>query len=296
MAIAYIRFMARNDLRNKLTVREFFKRFPDEGACLEHIMDVRFGLKHICRQCQQDSTFHKLEMRKAYCCAHCGDNLYPCAGTIFQDSRTPLQVWFYAVFLFIATRHGVSAKELQRQLGVTYKCAYRMGHKIRDLMAKADVKGMLEGHVEMDEAYQGGFRSPKTVLFGMKERDGNVRAEVVPNRKMATVREVVLRNVKRGSVVSTDEFVSYDLLAKDGYRHGKVNHSKKQWSHRNDRYGVTHHTNSIENFWGLFKASVRGTHIHISKKYTEKYLNEFAFRSNRREMGNAMFDLLIGAL
>src|SRR5678815_5221201 len=112
--------MAKNDPDKKLTVRKCFKRFPDEDACLEHVMDVRFGLRHKCRKCGVDSTFHKLELRKAYCCANCGDHLYPCADSIFKDSRTPLQVWFYAIYLFVATRHGVSGKELQRQLGVTY--------------------------------------------------------------------------------------------------------------------------------------------------------------------------------
>ena len=86
-------------------------------------MEVRYGLRHVCRKCGKDSTFHKLADRKAFACAHCGDHLYPCAGTIFQDSRTPLQMWFYAIYLFIATRHGVSGKELQRTLGVTYKTA-----------------------------------------------------------------------------------------------------------------------------------------------------------------------------
>src|ERR1043165_2622044 len=144
--------MEKNSLTNKLTVREFFKRFPDEETCLEHVMDVRFGLRHTCGKCGVvDATFHRLEKRKAYSCAHCGDHLYPCSGTIFQDSRTPLQLWFYAIYLFIATRHGVSGKELQRQLGVTYKCAHRMGMQIRELMMRADVGGILTGHVELDE-------------------------------------------------------------------------------------------------------------------------------------------------
>jgi len=120
------------------SVREFFAEFPNDDACLTRVMEIRYGLRHVCRKCGKDSTFHKLANRKAFACAHCGDNLYPCAGTIFQDSRTPLQKWFYAIYLFIATRHGVSGKEMQRALGVTYKTASRMGHQIRDLMDKVD--------------------------------------------------------------------------------------------------------------------------------------------------------------
>ncbi len=115
----------------KLTVGEFFARFPDEEACLTHIMEVRYGLRHVCHACGVEGTFHKLTERRAFSCASCGDHVYPCAGTIFQDSRTPLRVWFYAIYLFVTTRHGVSGKELERSLGVTYKTAWRMGQQIR---------------------------------------------------------------------------------------------------------------------------------------------------------------------
>ncbi len=116
------------------SVRELFERFPTDAVCLEHIMEVRYGLRHPCDKCLNMATFHRLADRPAYSCAHCGHNVHPCAGTIFQDTRTPLQSWFYAMYLFIATRHGVSGKELQRTLGVTYKTAYRMGQQIRGIM------------------------------------------------------------------------------------------------------------------------------------------------------------------
>ena len=119
-------------------------------------MAVRFGLRHKCRKCGTYGTFHKLENRRAFSCAHCGDHVYPTAETIFQDSRTPLQVWFYAIYLFVTTRHGVSGKELERTLGVTYKTAWRMAFLIRTLMMKADRFEKLQGIVEADEAWIGG--------------------------------------------------------------------------------------------------------------------------------------------
>src|SRR5580693_9282487 len=122
----------------RLTVTEFFARFPDDDACLNHIMEVRYGQRHECHACGVEGTHHKLAGRRAFSCAHCGHHVYPTAGTVFQDTRTPLQVWFYAIYLFVTTRHGVSGKELQRALGVTYKTAWRMGQQIRTLMAKAD--------------------------------------------------------------------------------------------------------------------------------------------------------------
>lgn len=289
----------------KLTVRQFFATFHSDDACLEHVMKVRHGLRHVCRECGVDSTFHKLAERKAYSCAACGAHVYPCAGTIFQDSRTSLQTWFYAIYLFVVTRHGVSGKELQRSLGVTYKTAWRMGQQIRKLMESTQDFSKLQGHIELDEAYVGGKRSGgkrgrgapgKTIVFGMKEREGRIVTEVVPNVKQTTLREATLRNVEPGSIVSTDELMSYGLLEGDGFTHGQVKHGAKEYAYYDYRHDVTHHVNNVETFWRLFKKSVASTHIHVSPKYMQRYLNEFAFRSNHRHMGNAMFDLLICAV
>lgn len=287
-----------------LSVREFFARFPSDEACLEHVMNVRYGLRHECGKCGKEATFHKLATRPAYSCSACGHHVYPCAGTIFQDSRTSLQIWFYAIYLFVTTRHGVSGKELQRALGVTYKTAWRMGQQIRVLMDKADGEAILRGHVEIDEAYVGGHRpgkrgrgaAGKTIVMGMKERGGRLETTVIPDVKKETLRGVVLENVEKGAIVSTDELYSYGLLTPDGYKHGAVKHGAKEWSYYDYRHDATHHTNTVENFWRLFKNSIRSTHVHVSPKYMERYLSEFAFRSNRRVMGNAMFDLLIGAV
>ena len=288
----------------KLTVREFFARYPDDNACLTHIMEVRHGQRHVCRACGVEGTFHKLTGRRAFSCASCGDHVYPCVKTIFEDSRTPLQVWFYAIYLFVATRHGVSGKELERTLGVTYKTAWRMGQQIRQLMAKADGFEMLKGHVELDEAYVGGHRPGptgrgalgKTIVMGLQERGGRFISETIPNVKTATLRDVVLRNVEKGASVSTDELMAYSLLKKDGYDHKAVNHSQKKWRTYNYRRDEYHHTNNVENFWRLFKQSISSTHIHVSQKYMQRYLDEFTFRANHRAMSNAMFDLLISAV
>ena len=285
----------------EFSVRDFFARFPDDEACLQHIMDVRFGMRHVCRKCGVEATFHRMSDRRAFACAACGDHVYPTAGTVFEDTRTPLQLWFYAIYLFVTTRHGVSGKELQRQLGVTYKTAWRMGMKIRELIAANDDFSMLQGHVEMDEAYVGGRRpgkrgrgaEGKTIVMAMKERGGRIRAEVIPNVRQITLRGVVLRNVQTGSAVSTDELMSYGLLTGDGYAHGRVTHSKKEWSQYDYRTRETYSTNHVESFWKLFKASVRSTHIHVSSKYMDRYLAEFTFRSNHREKMNAMFDLIV---
>ena len=186
---------------------------------------------------------------------------YPCAGTIFEKSRTPLQIWFYAIFLFISTRHGVSGMELHRQLGVTRKTAYRMGMQIRQLMSKADYHGILgglEGQVEMDEAYVGGRRAgfawradhSKATVLGMRERAGFIRTEVIDVADTKTLREAFKRNIDPYTMVSTDELRAYSLLEREGYLHGKVNHSAEEFVNI-DENGYLHHTNGIENFWKL---------------------------------------------
>ena len=289
------------------SVREFFARFPNEQACLDHIMAVRFGGTLMdCPSCGAEGQFHKLRERRVYACPHCLFQIAPTANTILHDTRTPLVSWFYAMYLFCTTRHGVSGKELQRQLGVTYKTAYRIGQQIRDLTAKAQsFDALLSGHVELDEAYVGGRKSGgkrgrgapgKTIVMGLISRDGPMKAVVIPNVKKDTLRDVVLDNVEPGSTVSTDELYSYNLLTGDGYQHGSVKHGAKEYSRYDYRSGETFHVNTVEGFWRLFKASVRSTHVQVSAKHMQRYLSEFTFRASNRERVNGMFDLLVGAL
>ena len=140
-------------------VRQFFAQFPNDEACLAHLFNVRFGQGHTCPKCEREAKWYRLTNEKAYSCQWCGHHIHPMVGSIFEKSRTPLQLWFYAIFLFPTSRHGVSAKELQRQLGVTYKTAWRMAALIREHMAAIDGDEPLgsDGEVvEIDEAYVGG--------------------------------------------------------------------------------------------------------------------------------------------
>ena len=202
----------------------------------------------------------------------------------------------YAMYLFTTSRHGVPAKELQRQLGVTYKTAWRMGHELRKYMASVDGDPPLGGHVEADETYIGGRRKGgkrgrgapgKTIVFGMVERGGDVMTRVVPNVKRKTLERHILANVKTGATISTDELSSYAKIARLGYTHGTINHSADQWVD-----GI-HHVNAIEGFWSQIKRSIRGTHIHVSRKHLPKYLGEFEYRWNLRHAPETMFARLL---
>ena len=141
-----------------LNIQDFFQRFPTDDVCLDHLMATRYGMAGDCPKCGKRTKWHRLKKHPAYECLWCGHNIHPMVGTPFHRTRTPLQKWFYAMFLFCMTRNGVSAKEIQRQLGVTYKCAWRIGHEIRKYMGYVDGDAMLggQGIVEVDKTFIGG--------------------------------------------------------------------------------------------------------------------------------------------
>jgi transposase len=286
----------------KFTVKAFFERFPNDDTCLEHIMDLRYGRARECLnpKCAKPTEYYRLTKRPAYSCKLCGHHIYPCAGTPFENTRTPLQSWFYAMYLFTTTRHGVPAKELQRQLGVTYKTAWRMGHEIRKYMGIVDGDGPLSGHVEMDEAYVGGkshhagrptAEDNKTAVFGMVERGGSLMTRsMTPGSLKGKVFPIIKEYVAQGTTVSTDENHMYKHLPALGMKHGTVAHQRHEYVRGNT------HVNTIEGFWSHFKCSMKGTHRSISRKHMQKYLVEFEFRFNLRGLqASSMFDRLIQA-
>jgi transposase len=202
-------------------------------------------------------------------------------GTPFAKTRTPLQLWFYAIHLFTTTRHGVSGKELQRQLGVTYKTAWRMADEIRKHMAMVDGDDQIGGPgtaVEVDETLVGGVKkgkhnrgsAAKSVVVGALERGGELITAVVPNQ------------------LHTDELQSYSGLHKKKYRHMTVNHGAGEYV---GYQGAT--VNSIEGFWRHLKASINGTHVWVSAKHLGKYAKEFEYRFNRRGEAHQMLPELL---
>jgi len=281
----------------KYTFKDFQAEYPNDAACLKRIMEIQWGGETtLCAHCDKRTKFHPMGKRRAYACQECGHHIYPCAGTIFHKSRTKLTVWFFAMYLMTSTRHGIAAKEIERQTGVTYKCAWRICHELRKLMAQADSHrgGPLSGHVEIDETLVGGVRpreqkmENKTIIMGMVERGGRIKAGPVPDATTYTLEGIINENVKEGSIVSTDKWRSYSGL-RHGYEHGTVDHGAKEYVK-----GI-HHVNTLESHWSLFKRAVKGTHVHISSKHAWKYISEFSYRRNMRHSHWAMFNLLIQA-
>ncbi len=253
------------DLR--YTIDRFNSLYPNDDACLECIKEQRFpGGIAICDspQCGGASRkHHRVSGRTAYACDYCGKHIYPLAGTIFEKTTTPLRLWFYAMYLMGSTRCGVSAKQIQRETGVTYKTAWRMFKQIRTLMSE---NIQLEGSsVEMDETYMGGKRRTgrrgrpaasegnKACVVGVVERRGRVVAIAASDATRKTLHGIAKERILPSSTVYTDELSAYHGLDTiNGYEHRRINHSAGVYV-----MGDVH-TNSIEGFWSLVKRGIGG--------------------------------------
>jgi transposase len=279
------------------TLREFLAEFPTEEACLDHLMATRFGHEHDCGKCGRFAKFYRVEKRRSFACNWCGHQVFPTAGSPFDRTRTPLRDWFFVMFLFVTTRNGVAAKEVERQLGVTYKTAWRMCREIRDYMASLDGSAPVGGPgqiVEIDESYIGGRRkgrgtkAGKALVFGAMERGGDVITKVVPNNKKSSLLPAVTESVVPGSIIHSDELMTYRNIPSMGFEHHTANHSMEDW------VGPTGgHVQSLEGFWAALKRGINGTHIHVSQKHLPKYLGEFEYRWNMRHVPHLMLDRLM---
>ena len=283
------------------TIRQFQDRFPTEEACLEHLMVTRYGLTHECEKCGREAKFHAVTKRRSYACNYCGHQVFPTADTPFHRTRTPLRDWFYVIFLFCASRNGVAAKEVQRQIGVTYKTAWRMCHEIRKYMAALDSDDPLGGigeTVEVDETLIGGsvsgkgcgYKGNKTAVVGMLERGGELVTRVVKRRRKQDMQAVILDQILPGTTINTDEFGGYKDVGHYGYRHVKVSHKRGEYA-KPCGAGV----NAIEGFWAQLKRGINGTHIHVSGRHLWKYLGEFEYRYNMRHTPHLMLDRMMAS-
>jgi transposase len=280
-------------------VRDFNNEFPNDSACLDYIAEQRFpGGVGMCPKCRLERKHHRVGNRTAYACDHCGHHFYPLAGTIFEKSSTPLKTWFYAMYLMGSTRCGISAKQVQRETGVTYKTAWRMFKQIRSLLSDGDLQ--LEGStIEVDETYMGGrrkgsrgrpMRGDKKMVpvVGIVQRGGRAVARVTKNATAKTLTGLIKKHVVPGSVVYTDEFPAYNTVSKGKrFTHFRIKHASGV-------YAVGDiHTNSVEGLWSLIKRGIRGVYHSVSPEYLQTYLDEYCFRYNRRHNGNLQFKSIL---
>src|SRR3989344_5158023 len=234
----------------KYTISNFRTDFPDDNTCLDKVFSLRYGSQTHCTKCDNVFSYTRVKGRQCYQCDKCYYQIYPCAGTVFENTKTPLLYWFYAIYLFTASKNGVSAKEIERQLGVTYKCAWRMLKHIRILMGSQQVN-----------------------MFERKSKQ--VKAFVVPDTKGKTLKPIIYSQIETGANVYTDEWIAYRGIDKF-YNHQFVDHSKGQYADGDNS------TNRIENVWSCFKRTIKGSYIKVSRKYLQLYVDESVFRFNNR--------------
>jgi len=306
--------MAANDRNNPTrrpssssdySLMEFMAEFPNDTACLDRLWRDRFapdGHTAHCKRCDKPRRHHRTKTRASYTCDSCGLHVHPMKGTIFEKSTTSLHLWFYGIYLIASTRCGISAKQLERELGVGYKTAHRMMKKIRtELMNDLDDEDQLSGDVEVDETAWGGkprrkhrtraeaaaFREAKPTILGMVERGGRVRLRVIPSRRGVGLSREVRANVNPTSLLITDDWPAYKPLRGEFLDHRIINHSAGSYVD-----GDTH-TNTIEGFFGNLKTGMRGTYKHVSPRYLQSYLDEYSWRYSQRHSPTPMFQALL---
>ena len=287
------------------SVTEFLAEFPDDAACLEHLWRSRFspdGEHAECPKCERERVFRRYatkQGRQSWTCTGCGHHVHPTAGTIFAKSSTSLRLWFHAIYLMTSTRCGISAKQLERELGTSYRTAWRMMNKIRtELMA--DDGEALAGDVEVDETAWGGkprhkmtreegaaWRENKATVLGMVERGGKLRYRVIASRRGPALSREMRANIDPMSIIFTDDWQAYKPLRGEFLDHRVINHSAGSYV-----VGDTH-TNTIEGAFGNFKVGAKGCYRKISEKWLQSYLDEYAWRYNQRYRHRAMFHTLL---
>jgi len=281
----------------KYSIKDFEGDFPDDDACLEWLKNNRWSDGIHCVKCQRITKHYKVSGRSAYACEFCGNHVYPMAGTILEHSSTELRKWFHAMFLMATTRCGISAKQLEREVGVTYKTAWRMFKQVRSMLDE-DVMKLL-GEVEVDETYVGGKRrgkrgrgaEGKIIVVGAAQRNGKVIAKVVPDVKRSTLVPFVARKVaSKDTILYTDEFPSYDHMARLGYNHKRIEHHAKIYVRGNI------HTQTIDGFWSLVKRGIDGVHHKVGATYLQDYINAYSFRWNHRNDERPMFLQILSRL
>ena len=301
-----------------MTFIELMKKFPTENSVIQYYLTIRYPNGVCCNHCgSSNKVYQEKERPKVFSCNDCKSTFSPFKDTIFEKSSTDLRKWMYAIHMFLNGKKGISGLQLQREIGVTYKTAWRMLHQIRKAMGNAESKEFFDTIVEIDETYVGGKPrkgnkrkddddkgtpiankrgrgTNKTPVVGIINRnEKKVYAKVaMPNKegKKLSAKQLIdiLNNVSKqdnNNTIITDEFRGYDTLSRNNFIHLRVDHSRAFSN------GKGIHTNNIESFWATLKRGVYGIYHHISVEYMQKYVDEFCFRYNNRE--DNMFDMVL---
>ncbi|MBI4184618.1 MAG: IS1595 family transposase [Proteobacteria bacterium] len=274
--------------------------FTDETKAREALESVRWPDGPVCPHCGGTEKIGRIQGKShrpgLYYCGDCTGHFTVTVGTVFERSKIPLSKWWLAAHFLGSSKKGMSSHQLHRMLGVTYKTAWFMTHRIREAMRdlSPNASGPLGGVnkvVEADETYVGGkaknrkYHVPKKdAVFSLVEREGKVRSAHVPKVNAKNLRKAIVTQVSRKSYLMTDESVIYPKIGEEFAGHGTVNHSIEEYVR-----GNFWHTNTVENYFSILKRGITGTYHHVSQQHLKRYLAEFDFRYNER-MGLGVSD------
>ena len=273
------------------------EHFYDADKAREYLEKMRWVNGVACPHCGSLESYHleaKIDSKQpvrsgVYKCKACRKQFTVTVGTIFEDSHIPLNKWLMAIQLLCSSKKGMSAHQLHRMLGVTYKSAWFMAHRIRYAMTQPPVVGKLKGIVEADETYIGGKAhgkrgrgaENKTPVFALVERGGRVRSFKTEKVTAKNLQEKIRENVDKKATVMTDEFLAYKNLDKD-FTHFTVNHGAGEYVNGDI------HTNTAEGFFSILKRGINGVYHHVSEQHLDRYLAEFGFRYDNRKIDDAV--------
>lgn len=276
------------------TLQQAILHYSNEQTCIDTVATLRWpDGKPVCPACGKTEHYY-LATQKRWKCKECWKQFSVKVGTIFEDSPISLSKWLVAMWLIGAAKNGISSWEIHRAIGVTQKTAWFMLHRIRLSMHRGSFLAPLGGEgkqVEVDETFIGGKarnmharrrralgdlrgQNNKAIVFGMMERNGEVRAHVIEERTKETLHPIIKENVGKGSNLYSDEWTAYDGLQSE-YSHEVINHAEKYVN------GLIH-TNGMENFWSLLKRGLHGTYVSVEPFHLFRYIDEQAFRYNNR--------------